>query len=548
VVWPDDDDGGKRRIGFKRPGGGRKGGGDDDDGDDKGGDLKGMVLDSVVSAQDTADRAQKEVEKLKGKFEACTAVWEAQREKEVVETERSIAEAEQKIKDSVLQMHENFARAQQLQHRQETCTLFESLANVRGQLNCLAARITDSSGGAPGGAVAMDTNEMEEMRRQLQRMATRIEDFSASVFNDIMPRINADVTGVVDGRVQAISAQLAAFGQGMTALQQSFVAQGAQLAAIQAGVQTAVDAAIAPINAGIAQAQKYHHTGMDSCISQIESILQTIETMQTSEYDIRDKVLHIEAQITDLAKSFSNLSRDVNSTPAHGQSNLDQQLQDAIRDMQSKMAADMAAKIVETNVDLTRSVNTMGLIIDELRDNYATLADQIDEMTSSDGGYRLMWEDVDNTPSRPTSALSTTDGVQESDRPPSARKRKVSDTPGGSRLTQEHQQQKFAEMVKHVTDAYLKQQQTDLDAKIDKKVRDAWVQEQTTHIRMEVDGAPPAAVPADITPIERRLRRLEQLFLETAGVDTIDPATQPAFAAPPPLPGTGNFAAPPGVI
>jgi hypothetical protein len=185
-------------------------------------------------------------------------------------------------------------------------------------------------------------------------------------------------------------------------------------------------------------------------------------------------------------------------------------------------------------------------VIDEIAQEQAGITDRLDAVDQSFAG-EFTFAGVDETASRPTSALSMTGGAEDG-RPPSiSRKRKEADTPGGSRLTQEHQQQKVAEIVKHVTDAYLKQQQMDLDAKIEKKVRDAWVQEQTTHIRMEVEGAPPAAVPADTTPFEGRLRRLEKLFLETAGVD--DPATQPAFAAPPQLPGTGNFAGPPpGVI
>jgi predicted nucleic acid-binding Zn-ribbon protein len=501
-----------------------------------------MVLDSVVSAQDTADRAQKEVEKLKGRFETCTAVWEAQREKEVVDTERSIAEAEQKIKDSVLQMHENFARTQQLQHKQETCTLFESLANVRGQLNCLAARITDSAGGAPGGAVAMDTDELAEMRRQLQGMAARIEDFSTSVFDAIAPRINADVTGVVDGRVQAISAQLAAFGQSMATLQQSFETQGAQLAAIQAGVQATVDAAIAPINDGITQAQEdsqYRDNAMDGYISKLESILQTIETIQdTIEYhDTAQnvKVSTIESSVADLAQSFSNLSRDVNSTPAHGQSNLDQQLKDAISDMQSKMAADMAVVIAKHNAELTERVNNIGGEIQDIIQDQEAMRDQLDAMDQPFESDLTFAGDGELRPE------NTVEDVGGGERPTSGKRRRGQTTSSADQRTVPVQQkQKFAEMVKAVTDAYLQ----GLDAKIDKKVRDAWVQEQTTHIRMEVDGAPPAAVPADITPIERRLRRLEQLFLETAGVDTIDPATQPAFAAPPALPDSGNFAVP----
>ena len=100
-------------------------------------------------------------------------------------------------------------------------------------------------------------------------------------------------------------------------------------------------------------------------------------------------------------------------------------------------------------------------------------------------------------------------------------------------------------MVKTVTDAYM--QQLDLNGRINKKVREVWAEDQKDNLRMDLDrdGAPAAAgPPADTTALEVRLRRLEQLFAATNGVDTIDPNTQPAFAAPPPLPASGNFAIP----
>ena len=120
-------------------------------------------------------------------------------------------------------------------------------------------------------------------------------------------------------------------------------------------------------------------------------------------------------------------------------------------------------------------------------------------------------------------------------------------TPAAEQRTAQ-QKHKLSEMVKAVTDAYM--QQLGLEAKIDKKVREAWVQEQQTQMQkeMDVEEASPAAVPADATSFERRLRKLEKLFLETTGVDTGDPTVQPAFAAPPALPGTGNFAVPLPVV
>ena len=73
VVWPDEGTGGdRRRIGFKPPSKGGKKGDDDDDDDDGGGGGRGFgnaVLSSVAVAQDVADKAKSNVERLRGEFE-----------------------------------------------------------------------------------------------------------------------------------------------------------------------------------------------------------------------------------------------------------------------------------------------------------------------------------------------------------------------------------------------------------------------------------------------------------------------------------------------
>jgi hypothetical protein len=91
-----------------------------------------MVLESVVAAQDFAEKAQKDVGRLKGEFGACTAGWDERRIREKLELEGKMAEAEQKVGERVLKERGNFVRAQQLQHSQETLTLMESLTDVKG--------------------------------------------------------------------------------------------------------------------------------------------------------------------------------------------------------------------------------------------------------------------------------------------------------------------------------------------------------------------------------------------------------------------------------
>jgi tetrahydromethanopterin S-methyltransferase subunit G len=555
VVWPDEDGGGKRRIGFKRPGGGRRG--DDDDGDDKGGDLKGMVLDSVVSAQDTADRAQKEVEKLKGKFEACTALWEAQRETGVAELEGSVAAAEQRIKDGVLHMHDNFARTQQLMHSQEVLTLFDSLANVTGEIKCLAARFSES--GAPaGGVVSMDTDDMEAMRNQIRNMGIRIENFAASVYEGILPPIKVAVDGMVgehlrrqDGIDQALAARINGVETGLQAK-----VDGAAFARLIEAIRAAQATADANATA-IAQAQADIKRGDEAIASgvtasetmagDIEVIFQGNERLELM-YNALQLMFNAQKAALDAPDSGAQLEKasavaEVEKASAVAEGREITEIKTRMDEIKARMDEITEIKTrmdeIKARMDEIAEIKTrMDELQKEFDDRQSELDARFDSMNKSFADELTIGGDWEPA-SRPASAT----GEEATGRPESSKRRRADSTaePTAVRPTQ-----KVADMVKSVTDAYLNSM--DLNGRINRKVRDVWAEEGVAHLKMDVDGAGGAAPPADPSQFERRLRLLEVLFFDTTSVNTIDPTAQPAFDTPAPPPGTGNFLADPAAV
>jgi hypothetical protein len=381
VVWPDG--AGKRRIGFKR--GGKKGDDDDDD-DDKGGDLKSMVLNSVVEAQDCAEKAKTEVGKLRGEFNTSIAVWGERREQERMELNGKIAEAEESIRATVLQTHGNLERELRLNHDLRNVQLSSMVTDVKAEIRVLENRVS-AGGGGVGNAMAVDTGKLEALESKIDRIGAMTDNLAGGVYGIVEPQLRKSVGDWVDAKLAGINVRLEGLNGSTAGVATSLTQLTAQLNDYRQTLDPKVLAMEAEIRANRTHADaglaRIRQEAIDAAQGQwtLENAKRQKELDATKETisELSEKQVFMDALLVEIEKKRTDTDKLVQDT-AQASAAFTDQLKEGLDKMKKDVVFVVAQQITDSGARLGERIDEFQTELTSFEEIQSELFNTIDAM------------------------------------------------------------------------------------------------------------------------------------------------------------------------